>query len=100
MRHGLLGEAIDDALDDASTFADDARYGIDHTLDGTLGKLEPRENFVGIRDFKLSFGAKYYEFIGEYILVGNKFKYWIYKELMPMAKKLKMSIVKLLRRKK
>ena len=67
---------------------------------GTLGKLEPRENFVGIRDFKLSFGAKYYEFIGEYILVGNKFKYWIYKELMPMAKKLKMSIVKLLRRKK
>ena len=67
---------------------------------GTLGKLEPRENFVGIRDFKLSFGAKYYEFIGEYILVGNGFKYWIYKELMPMAKKIKMSIVKLLRRKK
>ena len=67
---------------------------------GTLGKLEPRENFVGIRDFKLSFGAKYYEFIGEYILVGNGFKYWIYKELMPMAKKIKMSIIKLLRRKK
>lgn len=64
---------------------------------GTLGECKPRENFVGIMDFKLSFGAKYYEFIGEYILVGNKFKYWIYKEFMPKVKKLKMKLVKLIR---
>lgn len=64
---------------------------------GTLGDLGPRENFVGIRDFKLSFGAKYYEFVGEYILVGNKFRYWIYKEFMPKVKKLKMKLVKLIR---
>ncbi|MBQ6752889.1 MAG: UDP-N-acetylmuramoyl-L-alanyl-D-glutamate--2,6-diaminopimelate ligase [Clostridia bacterium] len=67
---------------------------------GTLGRMEPRENFKGIRDFKLSFGARYYEFIGEYILVGNRFKYWIYKEFMPKAKKLKMRLVKLLRKAK
>ena len=62
-----------------------------------MGDLGPRENFVGIRDFKLSFGAKYYEFVGEYILVGNKFRYWIYKEFMPKVKKLKMKLVKLIR---
>ena len=65
---------------------------------GTLGPMKARKNFEGIRDFKLSFGAKYYEFIGEYILVGNKFRYWIYKEFMPKAKKLKMKFVRLLRK--
>ncbi|NLL63401.1 MAG: aminoacyltransferase [Ruminococcaceae bacterium] len=64
---------------------------------GTLGKIEPRENFVGISDFKMSFGAKYYEFIGEYILIGNAFRYWLYKELMPIAKKIKMKLVRLFR---
>ncbi|MBO4445869.1 MAG: UDP-N-acetylmuramoyl-L-alanyl-D-glutamate--2,6-diaminopimelate ligase [Clostridia bacterium] len=67
---------------------------------GTLGPMEARENFKGIKDFKLSFGAKYYEFIGEYILVGNRFRYWIYKEFMPKAKKIKMRLVRLLRRAK
>ena len=54
--------------------------------DGTLGPMEPVDNFVGICDFKKSFGAKYYEFVGEYVLVGNKKRYWLYKELMPKAK--------------
>ncbi len=53
---------------------------------GTLGVMEPVENFVGICDFKKSFGAKYYEFVGEYVLVENKTRYWMYKELMPKAK--------------
>ncbi len=66
---------------------------------GTLGALEPVENFIGICDFKKSFGAKYFEFIGEYVLVGNKFKYWMYKELMPKAKKARNELVKKLRKK-
>ena len=61
--------------------------------DGTLGKMEPRENFVGINDFKMSFGAKYYEFIGEYIFVNNKMKYYLYSNLMPKAKHMTMKIL-------
>lgn len=68
--------------------------------DGTLTKLVPRENFEGICSFKLSFGAHYTQYIGEYILVGNRFRYWLYKELMPTAKHLKMKLVRLLRNKK
>ena len=66
--------------------------------DGTLGELVPRDNFIGICDFKKSFGAKYYEFIGEYILVGDPLRYWMYKEFMPKAKKMKMNFIKTIRR--
>lgn len=62
--------------------------------DGTLGKMEPRDNFVGINDFKMSFGAKYYEFIGEYIFVNNKLKYYFYNNLMPKVKHLTMRILR------
>lgn len=61
--------------------------------DGTLGKMEPRDNFVGINDFKMSFGAKYYEFIGEYIFVNNKLKYNFYRNLMPRVKHFTMKIL-------
>lgn len=63
------------------------------SADGTLGEMKPKANFVGINEFKMSFGAKYYEFIGEYILVGNKAKYYLYKNLMPKIKHLKMKLV-------
>ena len=66
---------------------------------GTLGELKPVENFIGICDFKKSFGAKYFEFIGEYVLVGNRFKYWMYKELMPKAKKIRNKIIKKIKHK-
>ena len=66
--------------------------------DGTLGEMKPNKDFVGINEFKLSFGADYMEFIGEYVLVGNKFKYYLYSNLMPKAKKIKMKLVKLIRR--
>ena len=65
--------------------------------DGALGPLSPNEDFVGISKFKLSFGARYTEYIGEYILVGDSFRYWLYKELMPKAKKAKMTVIRLLR---
>lgn len=66
--------------------------------DGTLGAMEPNDIFVGINEFKLSFGAKYYEFIGEYVLVNDSFRYFLYDGLMPKVKKLKMKLVKIIRR--
>ncbi len=65
--------------------------------DGTLGPLMPNDDFKGISAFKLSFGARYTEFIGEYILVGDSFRYWLYKSLMPKAKKAKMTLVRLIK---
>ncbi len=65
--------------------------------DGTLGALVPTENFKGIYDFKKSFSANYHEFIGEYILVGSKLKYYAYAQLMPTAKKAKIKLIKKLR---
>ena len=57
----------------------------------------PTDNFKGIYDFKKSFSADYHEFIGEYVLVGNKMKYYAYAQLMPMAKKAKIKLIKKLR---
>lgn len=62
--------------------------------DGALGNLIPQDNFKGIYDFKKSFCSNYHEFIGEYVLVGNKMKYFAYAKLMPMAKKAKISLIK------
>lgn len=69
----------------------------EETEDGTLGELEAQDNFKGIFDFKKSFSADYHEFIGEYILVGNKMKYYAYSTLMPKAKKAKIALIKKLR---
>ncbi len=65
--------------------------------DGTLGELVAQDNFKGIYDFKKSFSSDYHEFIGEYVLVGNKMKYFAYASLMPKAKKAKIAIIKKLR---
>lgn len=68
------------------------------TVDGTLGELAPQPNFVGIYNFKKSFSADYHEFIGEYVIVGNKAKYFAYSTLMPKAKDIKIALVKKLRK--
>lgn len=65
--------------------------------DGSLGELIPQDNFKGIYDFKKSFSADYHEFIGEYVLIGNKMKYFAYAKLMPTAKKAKIAVIKKLR---
>ena len=65
--------------------------------DGTLGELTALDNFKGIYEFKKSFGSDYHEFLGEYILVGNKMKYYSYAKLMPTAKKAKIKAIKMLR---
>ncbi len=63
-----------------------------------LGELTPKENFVGINSFKASLGADLYKFIGEYVLINNKLRYNMYDKLIPMVKKVKVTIMKTLRR--
>lgn len=62
--------------------------------DGSLGDLVPQDNFKGIYDFKKSFSSDYHEFIGEYVIVGDKIKYYAYANLMPKAKKAKIALIK------
>ena len=56
------------------------------TADGTLGVCEPREDFEGISAFKKSFGADYTEYIGEYVLVADKLKFFAYDKLFGLGK--------------
>jgi peptidoglycan pentaglycine glycine transferase (the first glycine) len=48
----------------------------------------------GLYTFKKSFAADRVEYIGEYILVSNKLKYFIYHTFMPFAKRTKNKLVK------
>lgn len=54
--------------------------------DGTLGPCVPRADFEGIQAFKRSFGADHIEYIGEYILVANRAKYFSYTHLIGIGK--------------
>lgn len=54
--------------------------------DGTLGPCVPEDDFVGIEAFKRSFGADRVEFIGEYLLVANRVKYFSYTHVLTMAR--------------
>lgn len=80
----------------------DLGYVIVHSpkleVDGSLGELVPMDNFKGIYDFKKSFSADYHEFIGEYVIIGNKMKYFAYASLMPKAKKAKIKAIKMFRK--
>lgn len=48
----------------------------------------------GLYKFKRSFAADKVEYIAEYILIARKLKYNIYHNVMPTAKKVKLSLVK------
>lgn len=73
---------------------------IEHPVDAAapLGEFKVREDFVGIRDFKASFNSDFIEFIGEYALVNNKFKFMLYNDLVPVLRKLKIKIARKLRK--
>lgn len=57
--------------------------------DGTLGPCVPREDFEGIEAFKKSFGARREEYIGEYVLVANKTKYFAFTHLIGVGKEVR-----------
>lgn len=66
--------------------------------DSPLGEFDVRDDFVGIRDFKASFNSDLIEFIGEYALVNDNIKFLLYNDVVPKARKLKISIVRKLRK--
>lgn len=77
-------------------FVDEAQHPSD--TDAPLGEFKVREDFVGIRDFKASFNSDYIEFIGEYALINNNFKFMLYNDFVPKARKIKTEILKKLRK--
>ena len=66
--------------------------------DGTLGPCVPEPDFVGIEAFKRSFGADRVEFIGEYVLVANRVKYYSYTHVIVMARKVLAAVHGLMRK--
>ena len=70
------------------------------TADGTLAPCVPREDFEGINAFKKSFGGVYTEFIGEYVLVGNKARYFAYEKLFPVGKQALHVVNKIVKKKR
>ena len=77
-------------------FVDEIKHPDDKTK--PLGEFKVREDFVGIRDFKASFNSDLIEFIGEYALVNNKFKFMMYNDFVPKARKFKIEIMKKIRK--
>jgi len=55
--------------------------------DVTYDYLNPNSNLYGLYQFKKSFAADTIEYIGEYFLIENKWKYYFYTKCMPLAKK-------------
>lgn len=68
--------------------------------DGTLGECVPREDFEGINAFKKSFGADYTEYIGEYILVADKLKFFAYNKLFGLAKEARHIVNKVVKKRR
>ena len=69
------------------------------TPEGYLGPCEPNEEFEGISAFKKSFGADYIEYVGEYVLVSNKLKYYSYNHLIKLAKEVQGKVYRLTKKK-
>ena len=66
--------------------------------DGTLGECVPQDNFEGICAFKKSFGADYIEYIGEYVLVADKLKYFSYSHLIDPAREVQAVVNRIVRK--
>ena len=66
--------------------------------DGTLGRAKPNNEFEGILAFKKSFGSDEIEFVGEYIMVGNKLLFFSYTHLLDKAKHLIGLVTRIIRK--
>ncbi|MBR0509764.1 MAG: peptidoglycan bridge formation glycyltransferase FemA/FemB family protein [Clostridia bacterium] len=66
--------------------------------DGCLGPCVPNEEFEGINAFKKSFGSLYTEYIGEYILIANKAKYFSYEHLIKTARSAQSVVNRIVRK--
>ncbi len=66
--------------------------------DGTLGPCVAREDFEGIEAFKKSFGARREEYVGEYVLVASKPKYFSYTHLIGVGKQARHVVNRIVKR--
>ena len=57
---------------------------------GTMGRnnINKNENIMGIHSFKKRLGGEYIEFVGEFVLIGNKLLYTLYNTLVPIRRKI------------
>lgn len=77
-------------------FVDEKEHHAD--LNEPLGEFKVRDDFVGINDFKASFNSDLMQFIGEYALVNNSFKFKCYSDFVPKGRKIKIKIMRKLRK--
>lgn len=73
---------------------------VEHPADpnAPLAEFKVRDDFVGINDFKASFNSDLMEFIGEYALVNNSFKFKCYSDFVPKGRKIKIKIMRKIRK--
>ena len=77
-------------------FVDEVEHPAD--ADALLAEFKVRDDFVGINDFKASFNSDLMEFIGEYALVNDNFKFKCYSDFVPKGRKAKIKIMRKLRK--
>jgi len=65
---------------------------------GVSGDLDEDNPLYGLYRFKKGFNGDFTEFIGEYDLVIDKFYYSLWQNIMPIAKKVRSAILKIVRR--
>lgn len=77
-------------------FVDETEHPADKNA--PLSEFTCRDDFTGIRDFKMSFNSDLIEFIGEYALINNSFKFKCYNDIVPKARKIKAKIIRKIRK--
>jgi peptidoglycan pentaglycine glycine transferase (the first glycine) len=57
-------------------------------LNGITGDFNQKSTYYGLFEFKKSFNTKVVEYIGEFNLVVNRFRYSLYRKFKPFKKKI------------
>lgn len=58
-------------------------------LGGMSNALIDNREFIGLNNFKLGFGAKMYEYLGDFELITNKINYNLYRNYVPLKNLIK-----------
>lgn len=71
------------------------RLGYERLNLGGLSNMTVDSNkYVGLNEFKLNFGAKIYEYAGDFELIAHKYNYNLYRNYVPLKNLIKSKIVK------
>ena len=63
-------------------------------LGGLSNNIVDHEKYVGLNEFKLNFGAKMYEYAGDFELITNKRNYNLYRNYVPLKNLIKSKLNK------